>query len=389
MPSCAHSSALHRPAADVRILVATDRWFPDYKGGAARFAADHAAALAANGHDVHVLAPRGADLPPGLHAAGSIPQTRLPRTLVDPVGTFVAARKQRPSAFDVMVAHQVTTAYGCLRALPGTPLVHVFHASAAREAQLRSSGMRDAALAGLLGRLERAVVGRAAAIVPLSAYSRSLLDADHPRAEKKIVMLSGAVDTSFFRPADPDAPESPPVLVIVRRLEEGVGIEEALHAVALLAGDGPLEVAFAGDGPAAGRMRALAEQLGLADTVVFLGSVGAGVLLQWYRRAHAVLIPPAPHEGFGLAAVEALACARPAVGTGGALATVLGGLDTSLVAADRSAGALADAVRRAFVLYGDTEFRKRCRAYAVENFSWSSAGARWDELLHRVAGGDV
>jgi glycosyltransferase involved in cell wall biosynthesis len=373
----------------VRILVATDQWFPNYKGGAARFAADHAACLAGAGHEVHVLAPRGADLPPGLHAARSIPKTFLPRTLVDPIGTFVAARRERARAFDVVVAHQVTTGYGSLRALPRTPLVFVFHASAAREARLRGAGLKDAALARLLARLERSVVGAAAAIIPLSAYSRGLLEADHAEAAGKIVTLSGAVDTSFFRPADPDRLESTPTLLIVRRLEEGVGIEQALRAIALLAGDGPLEVAFAGAGPAAGRMQALAAQLGLAGTVTFLGSVTSEQLLEQYRRAHAVLIPPAPHEGFGLAAVEALACARPAVGTGGALTSVLGGLDASLLATDSSPAALADAVRRALTLSRDAEFRTRCRTYAVENFGWQRAGARWDELLHRIAGGDA
>jgi glycosyltransferase involved in cell wall biosynthesis len=372
----------------VRILVATDQWFPNYKGGAARFAADLAACFVKAGHETHVLAPSGARLPPGLRTAGTIPHTRLPQTLIDPIGTFVAAHKERAHAFDIVVAHQVTTAYGCLRALSGTPLVFVFHASAAREARLRG-GKKGALLGRLLARLEHSVAGAADAIVPLSAYSRSLIEADHPEAVSRIVTLSGAVDTSFFRPADPDRLEPTTTLLIVRRLADGVGIEQALRSVALLAADGPIEVALAGDGPAAGRLRDLAGELGLSSTVTFLGSVTPDVLLQWYRRAHAVLIPPAPHEGFGLAAVEALACARPAVGIGGALTSVLGDLDTSLVATDSSPAALADAARRGLALSGDAVFRNRCRTYAVETFGWAGAAARWDELLTRIAGGSA
>lgn len=372
----------------MRILVATDQWFPAFTGGAARFATDHATCLAEAGHDVHVIAPSGADLPPGLQAAGTIPRTPLPQTIGDTIGTFLAARRQ--SGFDVVVAHQVTSAYGCLRALRRTPLVLVFHASAPREARLHGTSAagraKGAALGWLLARLERRAVEAAAAVVPLSAYSRSLLEADYPAAGERIVTLSGAADTTFFRPAEPDELPAAPALLIVRRLDDGLGVEEALHAVKLLADDGPLEVAFAGDGPAAGRMKALAERLGLADTVTFLGSVGSDALLQRYHRTHAVLVPPAPHEGFGLAAIEALACARPAVGTGGALTSVLGGLDTSLLAADSSPAALADAVRRALALAPDEAFRSRCRAYAVEHFGWSSAGSRWDELLRRIGG---
>jgi alpha-1,6-mannosyltransferase len=172
----------------------------------------------------------------------------------------------------------------------------------------------------------------------------------------------------------------------VRRLEDGLGVEQALDAVAELTADGPLEVQVAGDGPAAGRLKARARDLGLGSTVRFLGNVPSSDLVTWYRRSHAVLIPPAPHEGFGLAALEALACARPAVGRGGALATLLGDLDESLVASDDSAQALAAAVRRALDLADDPAFRSRCRAYAQENFSWSSAVPRWNALLEQVAG---
>ena len=45
----------------MRILVATDHWFPDHRGGAARVAAETAALFAARGHAVEALAPLLAD----------------------------------------------------------------------------------------------------------------------------------------------------------------------------------------------------------------------------------------------------------------------------------------------------------------------------------------
>ena len=321
---------------------------------------------------------------------GSINRRGLPATFADPVVTFAAARAVRRMRFDVVVAHQVTTAYGCLRALPKTPLVFVFHASAAREARIRGSvggrrkRLKAAVLAHALAWLERRVAASAAAIVPLSEYSNRLFAEDHPTESRRIERLSGAVDTSFFHPEEPDVLDPQPSLLVVRRLEDGLGIEQALEAVAALAADGQLTVNIAGDGPAGARLKAQALALGLEDKVRFLGNVPSAKLVDWYRRSHAVLIPPAPHEGFGLAALEALACARPAVGHGGALSTLLGDLDESLVAADRSPQALVAAVQRALALATKPAFRERCRAYAVDRYSWTSSVPRWNALLDHV-----
>jgi glycosyltransferase involved in cell wall biosynthesis len=242
-------------------------------------------------------------------------------------------------------------------------------------------------LARVLARLEHGAIAGAAAIVPLSIYSRGLVEGDYPSARSKVHTLSGAVDTTQFRPAEPDHLVSPPVLLIVRRLEAGLGIEQALQAVALLARDAPLEVKFAGWGRDAGALQDLSAALGLEGTVTFLGKLSSADLVEWYRRAQVVLIPPAPHEGYGLAALEALACARPAVGTGGALPQLLGNLDPALVAQNDSPAALADAVRRAFRLAPDDAFRRRCRDYVVDNFGWATATREWDSLLSRLAGG--
>jgi glycosyltransferase involved in cell wall biosynthesis len=376
----------------VRILVASDQWFPEYAGGAARFATELAAQLTRAGHDVRAIVPRGTQEHLPVRSTATIPRTRLPATLVDPAATFATALALRREAFDVVLAHQVTTAYGCAHALRRTPLVLVYHASAPREARLHAADttgtrrLTGDVLARILARLEREAVAAASAIVPLSDYSRGLVEGDYPSARSKVHALAGAVDTTHFRPAEPDQLLSPPLLLIVRRLETGLGVEQALEAVALLARDAPLEVKFAGWGRDARSLQERSASLGLDGTVTFLGKVSSADLLAWYRRAHAVLIPPAPHEGFGLAALEALACARPAVGTGGALPQLLGNLDEALVAADDSPGALADAVRRAFRLASDDAFRRRCRDYAVDNFDWATATRDWDSLLSRVVG---
>jgi len=358
----------------VRLLVASDHWFPNDAGGAARFAAELADRLATAGHEVDALLPKRSRTGPGVSRAGVLPRGRVPQTITDPIAALLQARRGK---YDVAIAHQVTLAAGLAGA---SPVVFVFHASSSREAKLRGA---PPGLGFVLARLERRTMRRAAAIVCMSEYSRELIVGDHPAAARRVQLIPGAIDTDHFRPETPDRLSAEPELLLVRRLERGLGIERALEAVALVASDRPLKVTFAGTGPHEAEFRALASTLGL--TVAFTGMLSPPDLLATYRRAHVTLVPPAPHEGFGLAALESLACGRPAVGAGGALRQTLGALHPSLVAADDSPPALADAARAALQLAADESFRRASRDYVVANFGWPGVTTRWETLLRSVA----
>ena len=355
----------------MRLLVASDHWFPNDAGGAARFAAELAEHLAAAGHEVDALLPQRSRTGSGIRLAGTLPRGRLPQTLTD--APAAALFRLRRHGYDAVIAHQATLAAGLIGE---APVVFVFHASSSREARLRGA---PPGLGFALTRLEGRTMRRAAAIVCLSEYSRGLIVGDHPSAARRVQLIPGAIDTEHFRPETPDRLSPAPEVLIVRRLERGLGIAQSLEAVALL---GPVKVTFAGTGPHEAEFRALAAALGL--TVDFTGMLAPPDLLATYRRAHVTLVPPAPHEGFGLAALESLACGRPAVGAGGAVRQTLGALDPSLVAADDSPAALADATRAALQLAADESFRLRCRDYVVEHFGWPKVTARWDTLLRSI-----
>jgi len=361
----------------VRVLVASDHWFPNETGGAARFAADLAERLADAGHQIDALLPARSRTGADVRLAGTLPRGRMPRTVTDTLAALLFRLRRR--SYDVAIAHQVTLAAGLAG---GAPLVFAFHASSPREARLRGA---PPGFGFLLAGFERRTTRRAAAIVCLSEYSRELIDRDHPDAAPRVHVIPGAIDTDHFRPATPDRLSAHVELLIVRRLERGLGIDEALEAVALLVAEQPLRVTFAGAGPGESTFRAKAESLGLGELVSFTGSLSQADLLATYRRAHATLIPPAPHEGFGLAPLESLACGRPAVGAGGALRQTLGALHPALVADDSSPSALAKAARAALQLAADADFRRSCRSYVVENFGWPSVTARWETLLSSVA----
>ena len=389
----------------MRILVATDQWYPDFAGGSARVAADSARALARRGHHVVVVAPE-AEGKPRVERDGALlvrrvlPRTALPQTVSDVPAAALHAGRLRGAGFDVLVGHQSTTAVGLLAARLGVPLALVYHASALRESRYlrsrlgRSPGRFSArALEPLLSGLERRSVAGAARILVLSEYSESLVAGDHPEAAPRVRRVRGGVDLARFSPGDgteaarsrlgirPDGP----LLLTVRRLEPRMGLEQLLHAVARLRATTGLSLAVAGIGSLESSLRALSARLGLDAHVRFLGRVSDRDLAAWYRAADLFALPTLAYEGFGVATAEALASGTPVVGTPvGATPELLGALDPRLLAGGTSADDLIDAIARALALAGP-ELSARCAEYARTRFAWDEAVVSWEAALAEAA----
>lgn len=388
----------------MRILVATDQWFPDVQAGPARLAADSARALAARGHDVTVLAPRngkaGDEVEAGVAVRRVLARGRLPQTVTDPLATWRQARLLAGRRFDLLLAHESTAAAGLLAEARRTPLVYLFHASAAREQRfLRAQlprGLRRAktyALAPSLALLERRAVTAATTILVLSDFSRGIVLADHDVETGSVRTVPGLVDTARFSPGDGQAaarerldvdPETR-LLLSARRLEPRMGLDRLLHALCRLEHE-DVVLTVAGTGSLAESLRRLAEELGLASRVRFLGRIPDEQLTDWLRAADLFVLPTIAYEGFGMATAEALASGTPVVGTAiGATAELLEPLDPRLVTEGVEPPALATAIDAALEFASGTEYRAGCRAYAVERFALDTAIESWERALVEAA----
>jgi glycosyltransferase involved in cell wall biosynthesis len=108
-----------------------------------------------------------------------------------------------------------------------------------------------------------------------------------------------------------------------------------------------------------------------ASRVVFTGFVPDAELPHWYSAAQ-VLVMPSVDEGFGLPALEAMACGAPVVASrGGALPEVVG--DAGLLFPPRDAGALASSLRSLLV---DDQLRAALSARGLERasqFNWRAS----------------
>jgi glycosyltransferase involved in cell wall biosynthesis len=134
----------------------------------------------------------------------------------------------------------------------------------------------------------------------------------------------------------------------------------------------------------------LAERLGVAKHVKFVGRVGHEELLEAYRACDAFVLP-SDYEAFGIVLLEAMACGKPCV------ATRVGGVPD--IIRDRETGLLVpygekEPLKQALVsLLGDASMRREiggaARRAIGNNFDWDSIVARIEkEYLHLAAAGE-
>jgi glycosyltransferase involved in cell wall biosynthesis len=207
----------------------------------------------------------------------------------------------------------------------------------------------DVELARRVPWLVRPILRRARLVI---AASHALADAARELGAHDVRIVPSGVAI----PPAVDAPEEPPHLLYVGRLSAEKGVLELVEAAAGL----PLRVV--GDGP-------LRDHVPNAE-----GFVPPSELGPWYERA-AVVVAPSRREGYGVAAREAMAWARPVVASavGGLLDAVEDDV-TGVLVRSGDVVELRAALER---LLGDAELRARlgaaARKKAQSAFSFDAA----------------
>jgi asparagine synthase (glutamine-hydrolysing) len=192
-------------------------------------------------------------------------------------------------------------------------------------------------------------------------------------APDRIRLLPGSVDGEVFRPLG--RPQRPgQVLLTVARLsrsDRAKGIDQVLAVLPRLRRRFPsVRYRIGGTGDDVPYLQALAERLGVADAVEFLGHVDDERLPECLSNADAFVMP-SRGEGFGIAFLEALACGVPVIGCGleGSRDALMDGRLGLLIDPARD-GALEDAITA--VLGGTTSTDLRdgpyLRAAVLEEF---------------------
>jgi glycosyltransferase involved in cell wall biosynthesis len=221
---------------------------------------------------------------------------------------------------------------------------------------------------------------------------RQLLEAGVPR--ERVVRIDSAVDPARLAPsraraalrAELGVAPDRVVVLVLGQLVERKGQDLALEALALrrAAGD-DLTLWLAGDGPAREALQRRAVELGLGETARFLGRrEDVPDLL----AACDLVATPSRAEGLGVAALEAMAAARPVVAARvGGLAESVVHERTGLLVAPGDVGALAEALGR---LARDAALRERLGRAGPgrlsEGYLAEQMVAAYDALYRRVLG---
>ncbi len=252
---------------------------------------------------------------------------------------------------------------------------HLFGTTAFREA--------SAPLAAATWLLERPL-GAVYRGVPVQAISQSTADDLVARGlrDADIQVIHPGVDLAWFRPGPTGTRAAEPTFVYIGRLKRYKRVDLIVRAVAELASRGvAVQLRIAGRGDREPQLRVLADRLGIADRVEFLGYVSEARKRELFQQAWANVFT-SPKEGWGITNIEAAACGTPSVAADapGLRESVVSGR-TGLLVPVGEVRALADAIATLALDLARVEALGRgARAFA-ESLSWDAAADRTEAHL--------
>ncbi len=216
-------------------------------------------------------------------------------------------------------------------------------------------------------RMIQAAASRAAGLITVCQALKDRL-VELGVAPHRVEVLRNGVDLEMFHPIERDTERRRLGLTRTTILSVGYLIPRKGHdlVIGALPELADVELLIAGDGPEEAALRTLAQRLGVADRVRFLGRLGHSDLATYYGAADALVLA-SDREGWANVLLEAMACGTPVVATDiWGTPEVVAAPEAGLLMPERTSGGVASALR---ALLAAPPSRAATRAYA-EKFSW-------------------
>lgn len=249
-------------------------------------------------------------------------------------------------------------------------------------------------LFGLSGKVltwvKRQVIRRVDRLTVVSHAMREFARTLHDRNDIEVISM-GVDLKETFTPA-PDSRRSDNELLSVGRLVEKKGVRYLIMAMPEILQTHPrTRLLIAGDGPERTQLQCLADDLGIASRVEFLGPVENAALRDLYRRA-AIFVAPSivaqggDQEGLGLVLVEALGCECPVLASDlPAIRDVVIDGVTGLTCGQRDSADLAGKIRSLLDDPGRAaQLGEAGRRHVEERFDWRNVARRYADLIDRL-----
>ncbi|MGA8212333.1 MAG: glycosyltransferase family 1 protein [Candidatus Sulfotelmatobacter sp.] len=217
---------------------------------------------------------------------------------------------------------------------------------------------------------------RAQCVLTVSEYSKQEIAAWAKVKENRIINVGNGVAPAFS-PAGQKYDPGYPYLLYVGSRKTHKNLPRLLNAYAISGVRNDVRLVLSGQ-PDQQLVREI-DRLGLAGDVVFKDLSTDGPLSDAYRGALGFVFPSL-YEGFGLPALEAMACGVPVVTSNVcSLPEVVG--DAAILIDPLRVEDIADAIRR---LVEDSVLRQRLREKGLmraKKFSWHETARRTSEVL--------
>ena len=240
---------------------------------------------------------------------------------------------------------------------------------------------------GSLSRRERLKIdfamNRADMVLPVGEEVRDTLLSQ--RITAPLSIIPNAVDTSVFSPAGrrKTVSDASTEILLIALLRAGKGIPSLLRALAVLQyrrEDFCLKIA--GDGPKKRDYQRLTEELGLAETVAFLGLKTRPEVADLIRDCDFV-VQPSEAETFGMTVIEAMACGKPVLASRLPTFQRLISAERGMLVSPGDEKKLAEAIDSMIDRYH--EYRpEKLVGYVKDRFSHEAVGRRLGSVYEAV-----
>ena len=339
-------------------------------GGSQRQLALLSRVLPRHGWDVHVASLQGGPFAHALDPATTIhfvehTNARVPLRLAGLIGRL------RPAVVQTWLLHM--DVLGGLAALARAVPWIATERSSARGYPLRLSTGTRALL-----------VGRADALVANSAGGLDLWRRRGRPATLRLIRNALDLDLTLAAPQLPagvTVAEGSAVIVYAGRLVADKGVRVLLHALARVRRDRPATALLCGTGPLESELRRLADDLGIADMVIFAGFVpDMGAVL---RRAD-IFVSLSLVEGSPNAVQEAMACGTPVVLSDIAAHREMADPRAAVFVDGQDASAVADALIACLRDRPEARARAACAQALARAWSPEAMGADYDVVYRHV-----
>ncbi|HNS26216.1 MAG TPA: glycosyltransferase family 4 protein, partial [Methanobacteriaceae archaeon] len=208
----------------------------------------------------------------------------------------------------------------------------------------------------------------------------------------KIEVIPNGVDVEKFQPKQASGNEDKSTIFFLSVLDEFhkyKGLDYLLEALKIVKNNVPdVKLIVGGKGVLLDHHQEMAASLGLKDNVEFAGFIPDEEIADYYSQASVFVLPSISslQEGFGIVALEALACQTPVVttdivGVAHDLKQIKGGI----VIPPRDTHKLADAITQ---ILSDAQMQKemgqRGRKLVQEKYTWKVVASSMEKVYKEI-----